>query len=233
MLSQWLRYHLDILGFDHFQIYDLDGSMAPYVEPFKDRISYYPRWSDSISPEMFGRIWTDCRYCNEMIAYDHCMMTNRDNSDWVMVLHAPDCYVSPPKKVRQPVEDLLQRVEAIDPPVSSVVLRRHNIGFGPGGLDKRGLLRNRYRARAALDNGMPLVRPAQTVSLNVHNPVHRQGQREGPALDPDTDWRCNHYVDMVEIRSGVREKPTISIEYEDDRMDWAADLLYNSSDSTR
>merc|ERR1711957_88839 len=50
--KSWLQYHLDILGIDHINIYDVDGSFESVVSPWvaAGRVSYIPRVNELLSP---------------------------------------------------------------------------------------------------------------------------------------------------------------------------------------
>ena len=57
-----------------------------------------------------------------------------------------------------------------------------------------------YAAGSALDNGMPLVRPSEVTGIDIHNVKLRDDNLHGGEPDAETDWRANHYVDMMGVR---------------------------------
>merc|ERR1712129_168838 len=105
VVDDWLDYHLDHLGFEHAELYDIDGSLQPFLERRAARgaknsrgtatISYWKAWPANLSVAL-----TDASrahpYCTETWAYAHCLTTHRALSRWVMLLHAPDEFVMSP-----------------------------------------------------------------------------------------------------------------------------------------
>jgi hypothetical protein len=249
LIRNWLWYHLEVLGVSHFQMYDLDGSFAPYVTEFSDKMTYLPHWSNQVSSEMMGKYSHNCKYCSEMLAYDHCLFSNRGISDWVLVLHAPDCFIAPPPNSPTHISFLLNQAEAKKPRVSSMIIRRINIGAGPasqsiganethpGGVHhgKKSILETHtYAAGSALNNGMPLVRPSEVTGIDIHNVKLKDEELHGGEPDPESDWRANHYADMMGMRcqselpaefTRGKDDDTMICHREDTRLNFVVPLL--------
>jgi hypothetical protein len=88
----WVLYHVKILGFGHFHLYDTDGSASNYIrrilkEPF---FTYTNHWAPTKS---MGEIGFTHPGCAETYAYNECIWKNRGLTEWVMIIHAPDNYV--------------------------------------------------------------------------------------------------------------------------------------------
>ena len=99
LMEDWLAYHLDYLGFSHGDIYDVDGSFAPAMEPWtqsnswrKNTVSYFREWPKQLSVQL-ENISKAHPYCTEMLAYAHCLTSHAARSRWVALLHAPDEYL--------------------------------------------------------------------------------------------------------------------------------------------
>mmetsp|Transcript_33377 Transcript_33377/g.93655 ORF Transcript_33377/g.93655 Transcript_33377/m.93655 type:complete len:491 (-) Transcript_33377:85-1557(-) len=95
-LRDWLQHHIR-LGVDHFFIYDADGTFAAALEPYVRRgaVSYQPFFGMRYGRIMRGMTGSGgAPLCAEHHAYTHCLVHNAFRSDWVMLLHAPDEYIS-------------------------------------------------------------------------------------------------------------------------------------------
>jgi len=82
------------LGFDHFTIYDMDGSAAPYLAPLLNStfLTYFNQWAPT---SCLGNITSAKQpYCTETLLENQCLWTARGISEWVILIHAPDCFVN-------------------------------------------------------------------------------------------------------------------------------------------
>jgi hypothetical protein len=82
------------LGFDHFTFYDVDGSAAPYLSSLLNStfFTYFHRWA----PVRCLLNLTATRkypYCTETLE-NQCLWNSRGNSEWAMLIHAPDCFLN-------------------------------------------------------------------------------------------------------------------------------------------
>ena len=106
------------LGFDHFTLYDSDGSAAPFVAPLLDRyvsFSYFPNWA---ATSCTATVAHSSPYCSETLMENHCMWNARGAAEWVMLIHAPDCFVN--DSPGSPA--LLELLDLLDQGVSSLLL---------------------------------------------------------------------------------------------------------------
>jgi len=147
VIRTWLWYHLEFLKVDRFQIYDLDSSFGKYFGEFSDRVDYVPNWSSRfIREDIFP---SECWYCTEFVAYDHCIFTNRGVSEWVLRLHSTDEYLAPPPSLAQAylesvqdttraqtdadmitVSHLISTMQSQHPTTGALYLNRVNFGVG-------------------------------------------------------------------------------------------------------
>eukprot|EP00928_Gymnodinium_smaydae_P026642 TRINITY_DN20854_c0_g1_i1.p1 TRINITY_DN20854_c0_g1~~TRINITY_DN20854_c0_g1_i1.p1 ORF type:complete len:552 (-),score=56.78 TRINITY_DN20854_c0_g1_i1:342-1997(-) len=129
VVEDWLSHHLERLGVQHAEIYDVDGSFGAVAQSRWFRRP--PRWHDSaMTPTTLGTLTyrgnfpanlsgalasvsREHPYCTEMFAYAHCLTTFRAISRWVMLLHAPDEYVVLPP---------MQKPRHDDPRILDIVL---------------------------------------------------------------------------------------------------------------
>jgi hypothetical protein len=93
VLQAWVLHHVRYLGFNHFSLYDADGSAAPYIEPLHNEgfLSYFPKWA----PTACGRDLAGQHvYCSETTMENHCMWRARGVAEWAILIHAPDVFVN-------------------------------------------------------------------------------------------------------------------------------------------
>jgi hypothetical protein len=112
--------HLQInhIGFDHFTLYDSDGSAEPYVAPLLHHtlpFSYYPNWSATACTAAAAQTLP---YCSQTLAENHCMWNARGTAEWVMLISAPDCFVN--DSPGAPV--LLKLLDSLEHRVSALLL---------------------------------------------------------------------------------------------------------------
>ena len=94
-LSSIIHPQVKHLGFDHFTIYDIDGSAAPYLSPLLNStfLTYFGGWA----PTSCLRNFTATRqmpYCTETLMENQCLWNARGISEWAMLIHAPDCFMN-------------------------------------------------------------------------------------------------------------------------------------------
>merc|ERR1712194_122412 len=130
-LEDWLEYHLGFAGFELGDIYDLDGSFAQamdhsYLSKLKGlgKLRYRSFWPRNLSSRLEA-LSAEHPYCTETWAYAHCLTTQRAESRFVLLLHAPDEYVfahSRPKA--HGLRSLLRIYEQGMPPGEPVMMLR-------------------------------------------------------------------------------------------------------------
>jgi hypothetical protein len=84
-----------MLGFDHFTVYDMDGSAAAYLAPLLNStfLTYFNQWS----PISCLANLTSTRkspYCTETLVNNQCIWNSRGVAEWAMLIHAPDCFLN-------------------------------------------------------------------------------------------------------------------------------------------
>jgi hypothetical protein len=94
-LSSIMHPQVKHLGFDHFTIYDTDGSAAPFLSPLLNStfLTYFGGWA----PTSCLRNLTATRqmpYCAETLMENQCLWKARGISEWAMLVHAPDCFLN-------------------------------------------------------------------------------------------------------------------------------------------
>jgi hypothetical protein len=93
VLQAWVLHHVRYLGFDHFSLYDADGSAASYIEPLLDEgfLSYFPKWAPTACMRDLAAQHV---YCSETTMENHCLWRARGVAEWAMLIHAPDIFVN-------------------------------------------------------------------------------------------------------------------------------------------
>ncbi len=83
------------MGFDHFSLYDMDGSSASYLSPLLNStfLTYYPRWAPTSCLTNLTASHQGV-YSSETLLENHCLWAARGLSEWAMLVHAPDCFLS-------------------------------------------------------------------------------------------------------------------------------------------
>jgi len=157
MLDDWLAYHLDFFGFDHAEIYDVDGTFKETVMPHWLRrkaakahetsppgdaegrmatLTYHSSFLANLSASLAGAS-RQHPYCTEMLAYAHCLTTHRALSRWVMLLHAPDEYAFVPAgkgrpRPLGPALDFIERELPLDEAVGMSIIDAASFARGGG-----------------------------------------------------------------------------------------------------
>ncbi len=201
-VHQWISYHLD-LGIDFFNLYDLDGSFAPYLKEFGDRVRYFPNWARSISPAVDTLVSQGkCMYCSEFLAYDHCLYQIKSQDvDWFFTLHAPDAYI------RVPANDSLKQLVARQhPSVLNLIFKSIAFYSCDGSANNNAdTLPAQFVCRDeelgdATNLGEPLARVKHALYNDRHAAKPRHpGRYKTLGLDP-AKWRMHHYRDTFEQR---------------------------------
>lgn len=118
----WLRWHLDVIGIDHIDLYDNDGSMLPILQNIEDkepdldlasRVTYRKSWPSSLGPDVaellqpqsssihrvYARFEGECSRPILLVQLQnqHCLIANRGRSRWVLNLHNQDLFLVPPR----------------------------------------------------------------------------------------------------------------------------------------
>jgi len=83
------------LGFNHFTVYDIDGSAASYLAPLLNStfLTYFNSWAPIACLANF----TASRkhpYCTETLINNQCLWNSRGISEWAILIHAPDCFLN-------------------------------------------------------------------------------------------------------------------------------------------
>jgi len=93
-MSSIMHPQVKYLGFYHFTIYDMDGSAAPYLSPLLNStfLTYFNQWAPT---SCLGNLTSaNLPYCTETLLNNQCMWKARGISEWVILIHAPDCFVN-------------------------------------------------------------------------------------------------------------------------------------------
>lgn len=160
MIDDWLRYHLDLLGIDHAELYDVDGSFGDVAAAHW--LERSPRWHDPEAevgrngqgtltyrrafPANLSRNLADISkqhpYCTEMFAYSDCLVRHRALSRWVLILHAPDEYAISPLLQRggngtlQWVLDKIEETLPLDEPIGMALVEAASFAQGSAGAEQ-------------------------------------------------------------------------------------------------
>jgi hypothetical protein len=114
------------MGFDHFFLYDVDGSAQPYLAPLLNSsfLSYYSRWAPT---PCLGNITAGAKwpYCTETLLENQCVWDARGVAEWAMLIHAPDCFLN--DNAGMPV--LLGLLDSMDNAKSSLMLPTYVFEF--------------------------------------------------------------------------------------------------------
>jgi hypothetical protein len=98
ILQAWILHHVEYLGFDHFSLYDVDGSAHPHIQPLLDLgfLSYFQKWAYSPCARKLALTGhaNSHVYCSETLMNNHCMWQARGVSEWAILIHAPDVFVN-------------------------------------------------------------------------------------------------------------------------------------------
>lgn len=245
VVEDWLAYHLGHLGFEHAEIYDIDGSLAEVLEPWArsnawhgTTLTYHREWPRSLSAALEGLSQTH-PYCTETWAYAHCLTTHRALSRWVALLHAPDEYLVIRKNPdRGALLEVLEYLEAgLDGEGVVPFLQVNGISFARGGPgaervvdSERGavLASSQLRAPGPYHH-MPLLDPVTCLCAGPHMcyaEVGAHSRFSGVTKEVAPGMLLvHHYVEMLPRhrgRCGTLSKPC---QVPDASVSWIAQLL--------
>jgi len=246
VLEDWLAYHLKHLGFQHAELYDVDGSFAEALEPWlrgdggqDAMVSYHRAWPHTLSKHM-GDVSARHPYCAEAWAYAHCITKHRALSRWVALLHAPDEYLfirSNPSRGVLP--DVLQGLEETFPDDRNIAYLQVNaVSFGRGGpgaeasqLAERGGVVATSRVRMPrVYFHLPLIDPANCVAAGPHS-CYAEAGAAGEDVDVVTMevrpgiFLLHHYVEMLAANRGRCAGLHMPCVVPDGWAQWAVRLL--------
>lgn len=221
VLEDWLSYHLEYLGFDHGEIYDVDGSFAEALEPWarssswrKSSLAYHKAWPGRLS-SVLEALSKKQPYCTETLAYAHCLTKHRALSRWVALLHAPDEYLAI-RNLKYPgaLQEIMQYLEH-DLPNDQVFafFQVNGVSFAKGGPDAessaavgRGAVLAASKLRMPMVyHHMPIVDPFVCHSAGPHMCYGEPDAnlRVGITKEvPPLVLVVHHYVEMVERNRG-------------------------------
>eukprot|EP00434_Breviolum_minutum_P038926 symbB.v1.2.034541.t1/scaffold4476.1/size41083/4 len=99
LLKDFLDYH-QLLGIEHFTIFDADGSLSGPLERYragderKVEIEYVDHWPERLGAAHAtgGSDWRPLLF--EVEAENYCLWRYRGQADWAVVLHSPDVLAS-------------------------------------------------------------------------------------------------------------------------------------------
>lgn len=245
VMEDWLAYHLQHFGFQHAELYDVDGSFAEALEPWlrgqsladhgrQGSVSYHRSWPAKLSKRLLA-LSQEHPYCAEMFAYAHCVTTHRALSRWVALLHAPDEYVTiRSNSERGALLELLQWVESTLPQDQAFAFLQVNaVSFGRGGpgadeadqLERGGMLvASRMRTPGPYHH-MPLIDPANCICAGPHSCFKEVGNGV-PESAMTLELRpglllVHHYVEMLPQNSGRCGTMNMPCQV----PDWSADTI--------
>ncbi|CAK0799261.1 unnamed protein product [Prorocentrum cordatum] len=208
LIDNWIEYHR-LLGVDHFQIYDTDGSFShSFPNAVQGSVTYVGQFPALISEKFATLEKEGFHSCLISQSYDHCFFENAQTSRWVLHLHAPDSYVhttQPEMRIPTGLPEWLGRQESdvFHGRLCAVSLRAMWIGGqnATSNSDRPVFARYQYRLPDALEawnRSETIMRTSHTVYLGGHKPLCNH--RTYTLAAPSDSWRMNHFVDMDRTR---------------------------------
>lgn len=241
LLEQWLQYH-ELIGIDHFMVYDSDGSASATVGERVKRgsVSYFPRWPSQLSSKMAALSRSkDCTKCLSAQAEAHCLWASRGVSKWVLSLHSFDAYLALGQGLQYPIDmtSVLESFEAQRTRIGTVAVPMLDFGGPPHNTSwLLGRFRQRWpqpisivaesqrgnpRAESWLNTmGSTLRNPNEVVGVLDHWSRSRPGAVDIEA--PHQLMRVNHYVDLFGPRCASH---FLHCDTYDDGLMWALPVL--------
>jgi len=258
---EWIHYHL-LIGVDHVVLYDTDGTLEELARPYVNagNVTYFARWT-SLFGEKHQRVLRgdfqlypetetsdddqvhatgiNNRYLFDPQAESHCVWLNRGRSEWVVVLHNYDEYLSSANGlragVRKEVLDALSAAKAHSP-ISAIGLPMYFFGGPPARSSGPAVGRLIHREEspfcephfAAITGvspsciwGNPLMAPENTHAVVMtHWARGRSATVYGNGVLKPGLLHVKHYVDIF----GERCPPGACVVH-DDSAAWAANAL--------
>jgi len=245
VVEDWLDYHLGHFGFEHAEIYDVDGSFAEAMEPWARSsawhgrtLTYHREWPSALS-EMLQGISRQHPYCTETYAYAHCLTTLRAMSRWVALLHAPDEYLvvrrNPADWAFREVIDGEERVLPRTQTTSFLGVNAYSFAFGgPGAetedLSQRGSVLSASRFRSFWHyHHTPILDPMTCICAGPHLCYAEVGwlsQWSGMSREVSPGLlMSHHYVEMMPQLRGRCTTHQGFCEVPDSTMAWAVEML--------
>lgn len=244
VIDDWLSYHLDHLGFEHAELYDIDGSLAAPLERWLRRgrvtggVRYRASWPANLSSSLAAHS-RHHPYCAETYAYAHCITTHRALSRWVMFLHAPDEYVmAPGHRERGILGHLIARLESQLPEDEAFgMMKVRASSFARGGGDTgRPLATEKERggvvAMSQLRSDLryyhtPVIDPSVCSCAGPHA-CYAEAGAEFPALAEEVNPErlvVHHYVEMLACNHGRCASQHKLCDVPDSSATWLVPLL--------
>ncbi|CAD7948330.1 unnamed protein product [Amoebophrya sp. A120] len=249
LMQQWFAYH-EAIGIKHFYLYDRDGSLWDFVEKMRQDpqngigITYFDNFSDRfLSPshhvvQQQNKPGLPSHAAPDAAAAAHCVFANRGLSEFVLMLHSPDEYLSNSNGLRH-VEEVLQplRQQKIDICDVSQVYFVNQTRQSPTLLGRytnradKPLLQPKGWGSAQFANsflnrfGSPILRPEAVSELvAAHYPRGNNLFFPARVLDetPQTFVRANHYGHAFSLRNPLDESDVL---VQDDSALWAEEIV--------
>eukprot|EP00931_Biecheleriopsis_adriatica_P072958 TRINITY_DN47339_c0_g1_i1.p1 TRINITY_DN47339_c0_g1~~TRINITY_DN47339_c0_g1_i1.p1 ORF type:complete len:481 (-),score=73.17 TRINITY_DN47339_c0_g1_i1:81-1481(-) len=225
VLNDWLAYHRDVLQIEEIDVYDIDGSAAASNKP---GVMYFGRFQEALGSSWLRQATeASSPYVTEVLAEMHCLYRHRAlGTKWVSYLHSPDEFLTSrtlqDRAASAPLYwDLLSDVGRL----SWIALSARNFGGPDAGSDHPAVSRFTSYNPHTSDSGsfMPLVKPANVLSLHVHWARARRPELLTWLTDPET-LRVNHYLDLFAARQGSGG----DFSREDGTLLWASPRLHTA-----
>jgi hypothetical protein len=204
------------MGFDHFSLYDIDGSAQPYLTPLLNSsfLSYYNRWAPSDCLESTA---VDFNFpsCYETMINNQCVWDARGVAEWAMLIHAPDCFLN--DDAGMPV--LLALLDSMHYTKSSLMMPTYLFEF-PSGMQQMPAPQKGSTAASVFTYFN--VRACQMLNSHRHlvvvDPHLVHVTRVHEALDGNNSQArlytasvaVNHYIQMFSIRTATEMAAAIS-----------------------
>eukprot|EP00929_Paragymnodinium_shiwhaense_P079689 TRINITY_DN41541_c0_g1_i2.p1 TRINITY_DN41541_c0_g1~~TRINITY_DN41541_c0_g1_i2.p1 ORF type:complete len:516 (-),score=49.91 TRINITY_DN41541_c0_g1_i2:264-1811(-) len=231
-VEDWLNYH-KLIGIEHFTLFDVDGSFAPYLKHFIEDgfVTYYDNW-----PRRLQKTFGDLANNEEALgrrplvanphALDACLWANRQVSDWIVVVHNFEEYLHSPLHGEALDLGLVMGMFDQLPQTVAVLLEQAPFGAGPmvdfAAVDRRSIF-SAFQHRPARQDTQSsfayFATPLNVVQTHQHTVQPRADGQAVLQLSPDF-LRLNHYIDMGSNRPRCRELPS-GCDVEDAGIRWA------------
>jgi hypothetical protein len=193
------RLQIDHIGFDHFTMYDADGSAAAFVAPLLNQyssFSYFSKWAPTPCTAAFARTQP---YCSETLMNNHCMWNARGTAEWVMLIHAPDCFIN--DSPGAPV--LLGLLDSLDDNINTLLLPtfifenpKHYTYVNVTAPDIFTLFTTRRCPMLYASRHMPVFDPHDVSVAMVHEALTATGKQQYTAA-----MAVHHYFQLFTGRS--------------------------------
>ncbi|CAJ1355245.1 unnamed protein product [Effrenium voratum] len=195
LLEDWLQYH-QRMGVQHWTIYDLDGSGAPFLAN-RSGIEFISNLPEILgSPRLAeGNRWNPI--CLEAIALTQCFWRYRGRSDLVFVLHSFDEFLMSGKHQ----QNGLPRFKSAIAHENATVFRLPAVNYG-GPSESSPHLPARFRWHTGkLYWHVAAAQPDHVLAVNTTSAWPEPPRRMANFFQPEL-LRVNHYIDALGPRSG-------------------------------